>query len=72
MKKTKRWWIACSTFNWFDGIHINSGLSEYGNWNGLIYFESEKEAKDFEKRLKNFIYENYPRAKNEGWYVADK
>ena len=72
MKTTKRWWIANSTFNWFNGIHANSGTKKSGNWDGLIYFESEEEAKDFEKKLKNFIRDNYPRAKEEGWYDSNK
>lgn len=65
----KRWWIGSSTFNWFDSLHCSSCKeSDKQNWQGLIYFDKEKDAKEFEKNLKHFIKENYLRAKDEGWF----
>ena len=69
----KRWWIGSSTFNWFDSLHCEScSKSDIQNWKGFIYFDNEKDAKEFEKSLKHFIKKNYPRAIAEGWFPEIK
>ena len=64
----KRWWISTSKFNWFKGLFINSNSSKDGNWDELIYFDSEDDATQFYAKLLGFILKEYPRAEKESWY----
>lgn len=67
--KTERWWISSHKFNWFKGLFVNSCKSkEDANWEELIYFDSQEDANDFLDKFKEFIIDNYPRAKKDGWF----
>lgn len=66
--KRKLWWISCSIFNWFNKISLKSKEKDVDFGDGVLYFESEKEAEVFVEKLKIFILENYPRARQERWF----
>jgi len=65
----ERFWIKFSSNGWFKEVGIKSEVPKpEQDWNRNIYFDTFEEAESFERKLKDLILAEYPRAKEEGWF----
>ena len=67
------WWVTMDANTHFATLKIKDRVPEPGeitndNWQKCIFFDNEKDAKDFLKKMKTFILDNYSRAKDESWF----
>ena len=65
----ERYWVKLSSNGWFKEVGIKSAVvKEEQDWSRNIYFDTFDEAESFERKLKDFILKEYPRAKDEQWF----
>ena len=68
----ERFWIKFSSNGWFKEVGIKSEVVKEGqDWNRNIYFDTFEEAESFERKLKDLILAEYPRAQEEGWFDGE-
>lgn len=66
--KKKYWWIGTSVYNHLKELKVIPGEAVLKDMEDLIYFDNENDAMDFLKKMREFIVNNYQRAKDNGWY----